>query len=208
MMTETEKSSIWTAVRQVLYFAGCFAMAAVEQTAAAICKGRTFDENGFMENLQLALLLAACASFLAVSRCRDIFHRLGGVFAACCLFAACRELDSFFDDTIPLLGWKFAFLFLAGATAYALQDWKDTRGELCAFLQHPSFTMMCAAMAVILPIAQCIGHKSFVINVLHAEHASDVKELIEEGIETVGYFMLLCSAIELFWPRPQKRAAA
>lgn len=199
MMTDTEKSTILSAIRQILYCAGCFGVAFLQHAIAAVCKEKTFDENGILENLQLGELLLACALFLCVSFIRKNFHKLGIVFASLCAFAACRELDSFFDDHIPLIGWKFAFLFVVLAIGYAMKNWRKTREELLLFFRHPSFPMMCCAMTVIIPVAQCIGHRSFVVNVLQVEHVGSIKEFIEESIETVGYFILICSAIELFW---------
>lgn len=199
MMTDTDKSTIFSTIRQFLYCAGCFGVMFLQHAIAAVCKDKTFDENGILENLQLGELLLACALFFCVSFICKNFHNLGVVFASLCAFAACRELDSFFDDHIPLIGWKFAFLFVVLAIGYAMKNWRKTREELLLFFRHPSFPMMCCAMSVIIPVAQCIGHRSFVVNVLQVEHVGSIKEFIEESIETVGYFILICSAIELFW---------
>ena len=199
MMTDTDKSTIFSTIRQFLYCAGCFGVMFLQHAIAAVCKDKTFDENGILENLQLGELLLACALFFCVSFICKNFHNLGVVFASLCAFAACRELDSFFDDHIPLIGWKFAFLFVVLAIGYTMKNWRKTREELLLFFRHPSFPMMCCAMTVIIPVAQCIGHRSFVVNVLQVEHVGSIKEFIEESIETVGYFILICSAIELFW---------
>ena len=199
MMTDSEKSTVLTAIRQFIYCAGCFGVAFLQHAIAAVSKEKTFDENGILENLQLGELLLACGLFLIISFRRKHFHKLGIVFASLCAFAACRELDSFFDDHIPFIGWKFAFLAIVLAIAYALNNWRRTREELFTFFRHPSFPMMCGAITIILPIAQCVGHRSFVINVLQMDHVGCIKEFIEESIETVGYFILICSAIELFW---------
>lgn len=201
MMNDIEKSTAWAAARQFLYCAGCFAVTFLEQAVAAVHKEKTFDENGIIENLQLGELLLACGIFLAISFRREDFKKLSAVFAAFCAFAACREMDNIFDECIPLIGWKFAFIFIVAAVAYALHNRQRACEELFKFLRHPSFLMMCCAITIIIPVAQCIGHRSFVINVLQIEHVGEIKEFIEESIETAGYFILLCSAIELFWPR-------
>ena len=202
MMTESEKSTIFSAIRQIFYCAGCFGVTFLQHAIAAVSKEKTFDENGILENLQLGELLLACVLFLCVSFIRKNFHKLGVVFASLCAFAACRELDSFFDEHIPLIGWKIAFLFIILAVGYAMKNWRQTREELLMFFRHPSFPMMCCVITVIIPVAQCIGHRSFVINVLQMEHVGNIKEFIEESIETAGYFILICSAIELFFPSP------
>ena len=58
-MTASEKSTILSAVRQLLYCAGCFGVAFLQHAVAAIYKERTFDENGILENFQLGELLLA-----------------------------------------------------------------------------------------------------------------------------------------------------
>ena len=197
MLTDTEKTTFFSAVRQILYCVGCIGVTFWEHAVAAVCKEKTFDENGFMENLQLGELLFACAIFLIISFRRKRFHKMGIIFAALCATAACRELDNVFDNLIPVIGWKFAFIFIALAVGYALKNWQETREELFKFFRHPSFPMMCCAITVIIPIAQCIGHRSFVVNVLNVEHVGSIKEFVEESIETAGYFILFCSSIEL-----------
>ena len=199
MMTDTEKSTVFSAIRQFLYCAGCFGVTFLQHAIAAVCKEKTFDENGILENFQLGELLLACCLFLVVSFRGRTFHKLGIVFSSLCAFAACRELDSFFDDHVPFIGWKFAFLFIVLAVGYAMKNWRQTREELLIFFRHPSFPMMCCAITIIIPLAQCIGHRSFVVNVLQVDHVGNIKELIEESIETACYFILICSAIELFW---------
>ena len=59
-------------------------------------------------------------------------------------------------------------------------------------------------MVLVLPVAQCIGHKRFLINVLQEDHVGRIKELLEESLETIGYFILLCSSVELIWTKGSK----
>ena len=202
-MTATEKTTILSAIRQLLYCAGCFGVTFLQYAIAAACKEKTFDENGILENFQLGELLLACVLFLVVSLRRKDLHKLGIVFASLCAFAACRELDSLFDDCIPVIGWKFAFLFIAAATVYAFLNWKRTHEEIFCFLRSSAFPMMCFVIIIVIPVAQCIGHRSFVANVLQMDHIGSIKEFIEESIESIGYFILLCSAIELLCPPPR-----
>ena len=105
MMTDTEKSTILSAIRQILYCVGCFCVAFLQHAVAAVCKEKTFDENGILENLQLGELLLACVLFLIIFFHRKSFRILSIVFASLCAFAACRELDNFFAGNIPLIGW-------------------------------------------------------------------------------------------------------
>lgn len=198
-MTTTEKASIWFGLRHLIYFAGCFAVILIEHLLATHYHGETFREHCIIENLQLCELLLVILLFCIGWLRQGMFARLMPLFAGLCAFAACRELDSFLDTYIPIIGWKIGVIFPIASSAYALADWKESQREFFLFLHHPSFELMLCAMILILPVAQCIGHRSFLVNVLEEQHLGKIKELLEESLETIGYFVLLCSSLELLW---------
>ena len=199
MMTTTEKATIWFGIRQFIYLAGCFAVILLEHFLACRFHGETFREHCIIENLQLCELLLATIVFGVTSLRKGEFARLMPLFAGLCAFAVCRELDNFLGTLIPVVGWKIGVVFPIASISYALVDWQETQREFFRFLRHPAFNIMMCAMVLILPVAQCIGHKSFLVNVLQEEHVGRIKELLEESLETIGYFILLCSSVELFW---------
>ena len=205
MMTTTEKASIWFGVRHLIYLGGCFAVILLEHLLASRFHDETFRENCIVENIQLGELLLATIVFGVASLRKGEFARLMPFFAGLCSFAACRELDNFLGTYIPLVGWKIGVVFSLGTLAYALADWQETRRELFLFLRHPSFEIMLCAMVLVFPVAQCVGHKSFLVNVLQEEHVGRIKELFEESLETIGYFILFCSSVELLWTEKHQR---
>ena len=196
-MTTTKKASLWFGIRQLIYLAGCFAVILIEHLLATRYHGETFHEHCIIENLQLCELLLTTLLFCISWLRQGVFAKLMPLFAGLCAFAACRELDCFLGNHIPTFGWKIGVIFPIASVAYALKDWKETQRVIFLFLRHPSFELMLCAMILILPVAQCIGHKSFLLNVLEEEHIGRIKELLEESLETIGYFVLLCSSIEL-----------
>ncbi|MBR4675205.1 MAG: hypothetical protein IKP00_12130 [Victivallales bacterium] len=197
-MNTNEKESLWYAIRQFIYLGGCFGVILLEHSLASVLKGQTFREYGVVENLQLCEVLLSCAIFLVLAFYKKNFRNLSIIFAGLCALAACRELDSFFDRLIPYVGWRLGFLFVFAALVNALLHFEQSRSELFLFLRHPSFEIMICAMILILPVAQCVGHRRFIVDVLEEEHVGRIKELLEESLETIGYFVLLCSALELF----------
>ncbi len=199
MMTTTEKASAWFGVRQLIYLGGCFAVVLLEHFLAYRFHGETFREHCIIENLQLCELLLATIVFCTAFLCKKTFARLTPLFAGLCAFAVCRELDNFLGAHIPVIGWKIGIVFPIASATYALVNWQETRKELFLFLRHPAFEIMLCAMVLVLPVAQCVGHRSFLINVLQEEHVGRIKELLEESLETIGYFILLCSSVELLW---------
>ena len=157
----------------------------------------TFHEGGPVENLQLAELLLAGGLFGLAALRRKEFSFVAWLLGGLCLFAACRELDNLFDRLLPVVGWKFGGLFALIPAVLAIRRRRAFFAQACAFMQTTACAMMFAAFLLIVPLAQGIGHKVFLAQLMpDAGHYGAIKELIEESLETVGYFVLICSAVE------------
>ena len=87
---------------------------------------------------------------------------------------------------------------MAAAFVYACRRFRAFLAACLEFAGMPSFFMMMCSMIIVVPVAQLIGHKPFLLNVLvEYDHIGPIKELFEECAETMGYFCLGCSAIEM-----------
>jgi len=160
-------------------------------------QAETFHEGGPVENLQLAELLLAGALFGLASLRRKEFGLVAWLLGGLCLFAVCRELDNTLDKLIPVVSWRGGFLFVAAPLAWALRHRRDFAAQTCAFMQTTACAMLFAAFLLVVPLAQGIGHKVFLAQLMpDVVHYGAIKELIEESLETVGYFILICSATE------------
>ena len=183
--------------RQCLYLIGCCLMVSLLWQLAFHWQAETFHEGGPVENLQLAELLLAGGLFALVALRRREFNLVAWLLGGCCLFAACRELDNLFDRLLPVVSWKIGGLFALAPAALAIRRRKVFAVQAAAFMETAACTMLFAAATLIVPLAQGIGHKVFLAHLMpEAGHYGAVKELIEESLETVGYFLLICSAIE------------
>ena len=185
-------------VRQTIYFALTFLFVFFLHFLADIYKVNTFDEHSIAENIQLTFLLLSGIIFITESVFYKKYRTVLLLLASLSFFASCRELDKFFDTHINIIGWKFAFIFPISAIFNAFIHKKNLRNTLINFYASPAFYMMCCAMIIILPIAQCIGHGPFVRDVMGDYRVGDVKELFEEACETIGYFLILLSSVETY----------
>lgn len=195
-LKEKEVQIVWRVVRQVIYFGLVFAFIFQLHFFARIYGADTFEENGMVENVQLSFLILSACCFGLLSYIFPKYRTILLGLASCSLFASCRELDSVFDRVVPIVHWKFAYLFPIIAVVYAWRHWKETKTTLLKFFNFPAFYMLYLAGVIILPLAQCIGHGSFVRAVLH-NNVADIKEFFEESMETVGYFIILLSSVEM-----------
>lgn len=194
--TKTEQTLLYNALRQFLYFAANFAMIYLIYILAKHFHELTFDEHGIIENIQLALLLISGLIFITQAYKSPEYRIVSLLLASYCLLASCRELDKFFDSVLPVISWKFGFLFPLAALYNAFKNSRKFIKTVLQFTAFPSFYMMCFAVTLVIPIAQCIGHRPFVAAVLGEYNIADIKEFFEESCETMGYLMITMSAIE------------
>lgn len=198
-LKQDEKRIISRLLRQFIYFGLIFAFIFGIHFLARVYGKSTFDENSVVENIQLLLLIASSFSFLWQMERNQNFREVLLLLSSCCLLASCRELDATFDDLIPILHWKFAFIFPLVALLYAYKNRVGLQQSLFKFFSMPAFDMMYITVILIVPVAQCIGHGPFVESVLGPKRVGDIKEFYEEAMEVVGYFLIFLSSIEMYF---------
>ncbi len=202
-LTKPEKTICFNVVRQFIYLCIIFSFIFFMHFLSAHYHRHTFAEGGVVENLQLTLLLSSGIIFLMQIRLRPEYAPVLWLLASCSFLASCRELDRFFDHNLPIISWKIGFIFPLIAFYKAYRRRWYLKKALLRFFTSPSFYMMCCAMIIILPIAQCIGHRPFVTNVLGTPRIAYIKELFEESTEAMGYLLIFLSSIECFWSLPK-----
>lgn len=204
-LTKNEFLTLKMAVRQFLYFVLLIVFSGLLYELADIYKENTFNEHGAVENLQLIFLISSGVIFGVFACFYKAFRPLLVLFASFAFLASFRELDKFFDAYEPFLSWKIGFLFPLSALFYILKNKRVFLKNFFAFLNSPLFPMMVMVLVVVVPLAQCIGHNSFIEAVLGDYKHKDIKEFIEEAGETFGYFLLFLSTIECYFALLKKR---
>ena len=129
MLNNLEKKTLFFLMRQFAYF-GLLTLCAISLWGfARIYHSDLYEEYGFVENLQEVLLLVA---FFAFGLWGVLFKKeriLSFCLMTLPLLAACRELDAFFDDLLPVIGWRFTWIFPVSATIYALFHFNQLCGK-------------------------------------------------------------------------------
>ena len=113
-INSSERKIVLKLTRQGFYFTVLLAAVLGLWRLSDLYKTSTFAEHGLVENLQLVTLILSTLIFV-LSAIKNAFYRpvlflLASLTAFCCI----RELDSFFEKLIPVISWKFAFLFPLG----------------------------------------------------------------------------------------------
>ncbi len=206
-LSEQEKSTLYSTLRQVIYLALEVLMVVGLWKIAHESGQAATPEYGIMEHLQQGLLLVIAVVF-GVLAWRSCNHRtLLLLFAALILAAFIRENDAFFDEWVPVISWKFCWLFPLAAIWYALRHRDETRESVMYFLHTRAFYMMLTSMSIIIPAAQCVGHRKFLQDLIADPNVNYiiVRRALEEPLELLGYFIILLAAIECgFELLPQK----
>lgn len=204
-LNENEKISLWLGIRNFIYLLFVMCFIGFVNYLASIYKAETFAENGVVENIQLGLLLASGMCFFLQGMYFKAWRPLMFFLASLCFLASCRELDKTLDELIYGLRWRIGFVFPLIAAEYALKYKETARQNLFAFLGSSSFCLMFCALIIIFPIAQCIGHRPLIINVLGENQMAQIKELFEECSEVIGYFLIFLASIESYAGLIRKR---
>ena len=199
-ISKEEKIICFNLFRLGIYFFLLMLLAFGMWGIANIYGTKTFEEYGLVENLQIIMLILSGIIFLYMGWRRIFCRPLSFLFASLTFFASIRELDAFFDRILPIISWKFAFLFPLLGLWFLFKKRHEIRRSAFNFFNSPSFYLMLSAMIIFLPLAQCIGHKKMIVDVLGgAKNAIYVRRLIEESMELMAYVLILLSAIELRW---------
>jgi len=201
--TQNDRVIVLRVFRQAFYFVLMMACIFLMYGLVAIFHEKTFAEHGVVENIQLAFLSAATLSFFIQACLKKKYKYTLLLLSSAALMACFRESDKFFDHLL-YLRWEIGFVFPLAAFYWCLRHWKKTKKSLLRFFSSPAFNMMVCAMIIIIPVAQCIGHGSFVRNVLGVQNISSIKEMFEEASEAIGYLLIFLSSVECIWSMPKK----
>jgi hypothetical protein len=201
----SELTIIYKTARQVLYFGILCAAIFFLHFLAKTYGADTFEEDSVVENMQFGMLLFTAGIF-GLEAWKSPKYRLVLLsLASCCLLASCREMDYYFDKHLPIISWRIGFIFPIIALTLMIRKGKAVLQPLFRFLESPAFYMMCSVMVMLVPIAQCIGHRPFVIHVLGTYKMAEIKQLFEEGAEFIGYTQLILASVECYFDLLRKK---
>lgn len=208
-LSASEKHTIFTLCRHTAYIGLQLAVVFALWGLGSVFKGALIEEYGILENLQSGVLLLTSAVLLGEAARHERYRAILFSLAMCTTAALIREQDAFFDENLPVISWKFCFIFpLLGLAALWRQVRRD-RAPLFAFFRSGSFGIMLMAFVTIVPLAQCIGHRHFVIDVLGTEEDPRlIRRFLEEPFELMGYIQILLATIEFYFDLLRKRSEA
>ena len=161
-------------------------------------KSATVQEYGIFESAQSIVLLLIALSFLLQAAFNPRYRSLLSSMGLLALTALVREQDAYFDELVPLIGWGWCWLFPLAGLGILLRDQRQLGATLLPFLRSNAFHMMMTAVVIIIPVAQCLGHRSFLADLMGDAHLNAflMRRILEEPIELLGYIQIRLASLE------------
>lgn len=162
-----------------------------------------FTEASFAEISQTFMLLG---SLILLWKIRALgIYRHGTVLVFAFLLASLiREQDFMLDRVFDDLWQWLVTLVLVPAVVFLVRYRQNVLDECCRYMQQMSFGLFLAGFITVYVFSRLMGRGVFWEAVLKAQYIYEIKSTVEEGIETLGYALMLLAIVELwFWARHQ-----
>ena len=197
-MNNVSKAIYQNTARQIIYLVVLSLIVVGFWKIGDIYKNGAVLENGIFEVIQ-SVVLALAALIFGISSLRNKELRpVLFLMSMMALSAVIREQDAFFDELIPVIGWKWCWIFPVAGIVNIIRNRSSLQTQVNTFLTSNSFHMMMTAAILMIPVAQCLGHRSFMADLLNNKmyDAVLVRRILEELVELIAYIMLVFAAIE------------
>ena len=179
---------ILVGIAQLLYF-----------DAFNVINGGKFGENSYTEWAQVMVLIITNLVLFWLGRISPkekvmIFGLLGFL-----TMALIREFDLYLDEYVFDGAWQLlAFSTLAVTLIIVYKHREHLEEASQKVIQTSAFGFISAGLLVTFVFSRLYGRTEFWQAVMEEEYFRNVKNVSEEGIELLGYTIILIGCIELF----------
>ncbi|MCW8356072.1 MAG: hypothetical protein ACPGRG_05925 [Marinomonas sp.] len=157
-----------------------------------------YSEHSLTEHLQDMMSFLSCLLFLYVARKDAQLNIASTLLAALLAMMFVRESDSLLDNYVFDGAWQaLVGLIFVCVIVFLWGRFSSIYASLKAYSQQSSFGTFLAGFVAILAFSRLMGRASFWQAVMGDSYMRIVKNIVEEGIETLGYTLILISAVEL-----------
>lgn len=197
-MNTNSKSIYLSTIRQFVYLVVLTLIVVGFWKLGEIYKNAAVMENGIFENLQTITLAVTSLLFIVTAWCNKGYRPIFFLMSMLALAAVIREQDAFFDELMPSVGWAWCWIFPAAGAVAIFRSRSTILPKVDVFLTSRTFHMMLTAGVVMIPIAQCLGHRSFLVDLMNNDmyDAVLIRRILEETVELMAYIVLFLSAVE------------
>jgi hypothetical protein len=157
-----------------------------------------YSEQTLTEHMQDFMSFFSCILFLYAARLDKKLNIAATLLGALSAMMFVRESDSLLDSYVFDGAWQtIVSVIFVCVVIYLWGRFSSIYASLKEYSQQPSFGTFLAGFVTIMAFSRLMGRGSFWQAVMGDTYMRLVKNIVEEGIETLGYTLILISAIEL-----------
>ncbi|WP_456268175.1 hypothetical protein M1D97_13095 [Kushneria sp. AK178] len=167
-----------------------------------------FSEASFAEISQTVMLMVSLVLLWKV-RAMGVYRHGVVLMFAFLLASLIREQDFLLERVFDGLWQWLVTLVLVPALVYLIRHRLRVLDECCRYMQQMSFGLFLSGMLTLYVFSRLMGRGIFWEAIMKAQYIYEIKSTVEEGIETLGYALMLLAIVELWlWARRQVTAYA
>lgn len=183
-------------------FVYLFAVAGVAQLISLegyqLLSAAEYSEQTLTEHMQDFMSFFSCMLFLYAARIDKKLNIAATLLGALMAMMFVRESDSLLDQYVFDGAWQaIVCLIFVCVLIFLWGKFSSIYGSLKEYSLQSSFGTFLAGFVTILAFSRLMGRASFWQAVMGDSYMRIVKNIVEEGIETLGYTLIFISAVEL-----------
>jgi hypothetical protein len=157
-----------------------------------------YSEQTLTEHMQDFMSFFSCMLFLYAARVDAKLNIAATLLGALLAMMFVRESDAVLDTYVFDGAWQtiVGMIFIC-VLVFLWGRFTSVYASLKEYSLQSSFGTFLAGFVTILAFSRLMGRSSFWQAVMGDSYMRIVKNIVEEGIETLGYTLILISAVEL-----------
>ncbi|TKG96342.1 hypothetical protein EYV94_03545 [Puteibacter caeruleilacunae] len=180
------------------------AVLVIHQDAGLVVNGLHFSEQSYTEYLQEILLFVTAIFFLLAGARNPNVKGFSIAMSGVALLAFIREFDWLLDEVVHGF-WKFPALAVLLIVAFLVFKKKEQfLPAVNDFIKRPSWGVLLAGFLIVFVFSRLFGKSTFWKELMDENYIRSVKNAAEEGIELLGYALIMISSVE-FWLDQKKK---
>ena len=157
-----------------------------------------YSEETLTEHMQDILTLLSSILFFYASRINSQLKIACVLLATLTAMMFVREFDTYLDMYVFDGAWQaIVYSILACIFVYLITKRGPIFSSIQAYSQTPSYGICLSGLVTLLAFSRMMGKGAFWHSIMGDSYVRVVKNIVEEGIETLGYTLILISAFEL-----------
>ncbi|MBJ7539180.1 hypothetical protein [Marinomonas transparens] len=157
-----------------------------------------YNEHSVTEHLQDIFTFFSSLLFLYAAKLDARLRVASTLLSALLAMMFIRESDSLLDLYLFDGAWQtlISFIFLT-ILVFLWGQFSSIYASMKLYSEQACFGTFLAGMVTLLAFSRLMGRGSFWEAVMGSGYIHTVKNIVEEGIETLGYTLIFISAVEL-----------